>query len=118
MGIVKNYFVGTKEVTAVLMGKGDVHVNTVTSPVNVVYFAQHEAKPVEEWKLGEGYDYSKLHESLDTYSGDVVWMKFGRVESIDAVIETLLECRRRMVESQEFSQIMAESLRTDVDKEP
>lgn len=97
MPILKEYILGSKEVTAVIMGTGDVHINTCVKPKNAIYLAQHEPKPVNQWKLGDSFNYEGVPNELGEYDGNVIWMEFGRVESIDALIETLQECKLRMM---------------------
>lgn len=104
MPILKSYTLGTKSAIAALkFGTGDIHVNTCIEPKNAVYFAQHSPKPVEEWRIGLDFDYEPEPDphGLESYEGNVVWMEFDRVESIDAIIETLQECKRRMLETVE-----------------
>jgi hypothetical protein len=97
MPIVKNAKVGDKKCTVLKFGIGDIHVNNCVEPVNSMYFAQHEAKPVEEWGIGRVPDYDGEPTTLEEYTGEVVYLSFERVESIDVIMEILQEVKKRML---------------------
>lgn len=99
MPILLNERVGEKLMTLVEFGTGDIRVNNTLHPVNGMIFVQDKPKPVSEWRINEGFDYSGDPQMVDENEGEVIYMTFERTESIDAIVKVLEEVKRRMIEA-------------------
>lgn len=98
MPILQNVQNDTFFGTIVQMGTGDVAVaNCVdenSKPVPAMLLWQSHEKPVEDWGLDKGFEYD--NEKVQKVTGTGVQIQFGRVESVDVLIQVLQEIRKQM----------------------
>lgn len=85
--------------TVVEFGTGDIKVINTFEPINGMVLAQDAPKPMSEWKLGEGFDYTGEPVPVEANEGEVIYFTFGKVQSVQVLIEVLEEVKRRMLEA-------------------
>jgi hypothetical protein len=100
MPILFNQPLGSKEVTVVEFGTGDVAMYPDMGAFNSLYLVQDVPKPVEEWKLGENLFDTGERKTTDELNGDIVQLFFGRVESVTSLIESLQRVRDNMAKNE------------------
>lgn len=101
MPILFNQPLGSKEVTVVEFGTGDIAMYPDLGAFNSLYLVQDVAKPVEEWKIGEDFVDTGVRITTDEMKGDIVQLFFGRVESVTSLIQSLEQVRDNMMSNQQ-----------------
>lgn len=96
MPILKNQQKGTRNVTLIEFGTGDIEMYDANEPVNLLIMEQSEPKPLSEWS--DGLE-DQQQRTTDDMHPTQVWLTFSRIESIDAIISTLNRVRAKMTKS-------------------
>lgn len=92
MPINKKAKVGKKQITAVEFGTGDINVWVCNHGI-----ALQQSNPKEINLTVIDPNVTLGHSGLEALVGDVVYLKFNKIESVDVVIDQLNELRKNLV---------------------